>query len=532
MAQSRARSTTAQHLPAPMTPALTPTATLPRGFMASLVLAGLGGNMVGALGTPLIPTVSRVYGVALDSAQWTLTISLLVGVVLTPLVGRLADGGARKRLLVILLCLIVAGGVIAAVAPTFPLVMFGRALEGLGYAIIPLAVGIVREHLNGPKLAGSLIALSLSLSVGSGIGNPAVGLIVRYTDYHGAFWFAAAVSALSLLWILKAVPADGRGEARVRFDLLGAVVLSVALVSVLLSISRGETWGWGSPRVLALSIGGIVVLAGWVVFELKVSEPLVDLRLALNRAVLAANLSALLIGMAMFAATSLISRLVQTPRSVPYGLGGDTFTSGILLLMTSLGSLASQKITNAISRRLGLAAVLPCGGVMVFGALVLMAFEHSSLWQLGVVMFICGVGLGMTFAVTPALIVANVPGDRAASATGLNTLIRLLGGALGSAMSAAILAAHTPAGAHYPAERGFTIGCLIAAVFGAATAIIGAILVRGGRSTEEGAVEAREPVLGVAGPDGIEYQAIAEATYESSGEAAALADDLPTGTTR
>jgi MFS family permease len=459
---------------------------LPRTFMASLVLAGLGGNMVGALGTPLVPTVSHVYGVGLDSAQWTLTISLLVGVVLTPLVGRLADGGARRRLLVIILILISLGGVIAALAPNFPLVMLGRALEGLGYAIVPLAVGIVREHLSGPKLSQSLIALSLSLSVGSGIGNPAVGLIVRYADYHGAFWFAAFISLASLAWILKAVPVDSPGTSRVTFDLPGAILLSVALSSVLLAVSRGESWGWTSLSVMGLGLGGLVLLAIWAIVELRVAEPLVDLRLALHRSILAANLSSLLLGMGMFCTTSLISRLVQTPTSVPYGLGGDTFTSGLMLLASSLGSLASQRITKAVAGRFGLPAVLPLGGAIMSGALLLMAFEHSSLWQLAVVMAICGVGMGMTFSITPALIVANVPGDRAASATGLNTLIRLLGGALGSALSAVILDIHTPAGHVFPDESGFTVGCLIAAAFGAASAITGALLVRTRRSGRDG----------------------------------------------
>lgn len=485
---------------------------LPRTFLASLVLAGLGGNMVAALGTPLVPTVSRVYGVALDSAQWTLTISLLVGVVTTPLIGRMADGGSRRRLLSIVLLIIIGGGVLAALAPTFALVMLGRGLQGLGYAIVPLGVGIVREHISGQRLSRSLVLLSLSLSVGSGIGNPAVGLIVRMTNYHGAFWFAAAISAASLIWVLRVVPKDSPGTSRVSFDLAGAIVLSVALTALLLGITRGESQGWTSAKELTLLIGGLALLGGWIVLELRTRAPLVDVRLALQRSIVAANLSSLLLGMGMFMTTSLISRLVQTPLAVPYGLGGDTFTSGCMLLATSLGSLASAKLTRAITDRFGLASVLPLGGLIMSGALALMAYSHSSIWMLALVMLICGVGMGMTFAITPALIVANVPGDRAASATGLNTLIRLLGGAVGSALSAVVLDMHTPAGAIYPQESGYVVGCLIAAGFGLTTAITGVLLVRGARPIGEREAEHDEPSLGIGTVDGPEAAAIEAAT--------------------
>lgn len=463
-------------------PVAAPAPPLPRSFLVALVVGCLGGNLVAALGTPLIPTVARLYGVSLDAAQWTLTISLLVGVVVTPLVSRLADGGKRRRLLMITLAFICLGGVLAAVATSFPVLLVARALEGLGYAIIPLGIGIARQYLTGPRLTTALIALSLSLAVGSGIANPIIGGLVETAGYQYAFWFAAAVSGGSILWIRVAVPADQPGARRPGFDFPGAVLLSVTLAALMLGITKGESWGWTSPRVATLLIGGVLVAAVWVRLELRTAIPLIDLRLALHRAVLAANLSAVLFGMAMFMLTSLISRLVQTPTSIPYGLGGTALTSGTLLLVQALGSLAAQPITRIAARRLGLGAVLPLGGLLVCGGVLFMAVEHGSVLWLAAVMAFVGLGVGMTFAATPALIVANVPEDRAASATGLNTLIRLFGGAVGSALSAVILAINTPAGATYPDEHGYVVGCIVSAGFALAIVVSGVLLVRPGRA--------------------------------------------------
>ena len=159
-----------------------------------------------------------------------------------------------------------------------------------------------------------------------------------------------------------------------------------------------------------------------------------------------------------------------------------TLTSGTLLLVQALGSLAAQPITRIAARRLGLGAVLPLGGLLVCGGVLFMAVEHGSVLWLAAVMAFVGLGVGMTFAATPALIVANVPEDRAASATGLNTLIRLFGGAVGSALSAVILAINTPAGATYPDEHGYVVGCIVSAGFALAIVVSGVLLVRPGRA--------------------------------------------------
>jgi predicted MFS family arabinose efflux permease len=434
------------------------------GLVACLTFCALGGSFVAALGTPLIPTVADKQHVSLDSAQWTLTIALLVGAVGTPLISRLADGGRRKRILTVTVALTVLGAIVGAVAPSFGWLLVGRAMQGAGYAIAPIAIGIVRQWVSGPTMQRAVATLSVTIAVGVGIGNPITGAFVTFLNYRAAFWFAGAFGIASLIWLRVAVPDEppDRGQEP-HIDLTGAALLAIGLGALLVAISRGESWGWGSPIVLGLGSGGLVVLAGWAIVELRRADPLVDLRLASLPSVVGANVATLFLGMAMFGGSSLTVRLVQTPTSTGYGLGASTFIGAMLLFAFSCGSLASQFALKPLSARLGLRRLLPLAATLLGFAWLTIGFEHSAIWKLIAVMSIAGVGMGLSFAVLPLLIVAAVPSDRTASANGLNTVIRLIGGTLGSAGSAAVLTAHTAPGAEFPREVGFTLTAFLAA---------------------------------------------------------------------
>jgi MFS family permease len=194
-----------------------------------------------------------------------------------------------------------------------------------------------------------------------------------------------------------------------------------------------------------------------------VTDPLVDLRLMARRAVLGANACGLLIAFGMYMTMSLLNRLAQTPTSTGYGLGASLVTVGLLLLPLSVASLASAPIARAIGRRYGMRVVLPLGAIIVTTDGILMAFAHDNLVELGIASAIAGLGIGCSFAAMPALIVASVPDERTGSAMSLNQVLRSVGGAIGSATSAAILAAHTGLGSALPSESGYQVAFLVGA---------------------------------------------------------------------
>ncbi|ADB53197.1 MFS transporter [Conexibacter woesei] len=445
-------------------------------MLAALVFAGLTVSVMSTLGTPLIPTIADEQHVSLDTAQWMLTVTLLVGAIATPVLGRLGDGPQRRRVLLVTLGSAFAGSVVAATSTRFPQLLAGRALQGVGYGTVPLAIALTREHVTGDRLRSGIAMLSITVAVGAGLGFPVTGLIAQTLDFHAAFWFGAIFAAAAFVSVALAVP-RATGEAkRVALDVPGALLLAGGLASLLLGISQGESLGWASAAVVALFAGAAALLAAWVHVELRRDAPLVDLRLVSQRAILGANVAALLLAMGMYIAMSLVNRLMQTPESTGYGFGATLVTTGLMLLPLSLGSLVSQQITRRVIRRYGIGVVLPAGALIVAATLLWLAVAHGRLLDIAIATALLGVGVGCSFAAMPALIVASVPEERTGSATSLNQVLRSVGGALGSAVGVAILAAHHPAATPFPQESGYTIAFLVGAVVCVVTAGLAILL--------------------------------------------------------
>lgn len=448
-----------------------------RGLIACLSFAALTGSVVAGLGNPIVLEVSVERHVSLVAAQWTLIVTLLVGAVVTPIVSRIADGRRRRQVLVGALAAVAAGSLIGAVVPTFTGLLTGRALQGLGYALVPLTVSVARERLRGPVLDRTLGVLSTSIAVGVGLANPVVGLFVLLVDYRAAFAFALLVSLAGAVWVWRRVPSAGADAPRVAVDLPGALLLGVGLVGVLLAVARAEVWGWTSVPVLVLGGGGAVLLVLWAVVELRVPAPLVDLRLACAHGLLGVNLAALLLGACVFGGASTAILLVQRPPSDGVGFGYSVFVTGLLMTPMALGSLISPPVARAIGRRLGERVVLPLGSAVSAASFGTFAVLHDRTWHIVLMMALMGVGIGVSYSVMPVLIVARTPAARTGSATGINQVLRLLGGSVGAAVVAAVLAAHTPAGATSPAEAGYVVAALVVTAVGALSVVAGWCLV-------------------------------------------------------
>lgn len=448
-----------------------------RRLVAALVFAALSGATVSGFGNPLIPEVSRSEGVSLEAAQWVLTITLVAGAVLTPIVSRLGDGARQRRVLVGALLAIAIGSMVAAAVGTFAGLLVGRSLQALGYALVPLTIGVAGVHLTGERRRRTFAWLSLSVAIGAGLANPLIGLAVLWADYRVAFGVAAAVAGLAALLVWRVLPSPVPA-APLGVDVTGAALLALALGSGLLAVSRGATWGWTSPTVLGLAAASFVAGSAWVLVELRVGVPLVDVRLAAHPTLLGVNVSALCTGAAVFGGMSLVYRVVQTPASAPDGLGQPLFVAGLLLLPMSVGSLLAPALTRRLARVLSPRLVLVAASSTIAAAYGLFAWTHETVTEVALVTFMAGVGIGVAYSVMPALIVAAAPSERTTSATGLNTVLRITGGAIGGAVIAAVLAAWTPSGTPYPDRGGILAAALLSAGLCGLSALASGLLVR------------------------------------------------------
>jgi MFS family permease len=256
-----------------------------------------------------------------------------------------------------------------------------------------------------------------------------------------------------------------------RVDFVGATLLSGGLICLLVALTEGENWGWTSGRTLTLGALALAFFVAWVLAELRVPEPMVDMRMMAMRQVLFTNLTALVAGFAMFGTFVLVPNFVETPHDLPlrvqrlvdYGFDASATKAGLYLLPSSITLLFAGPIAGLLGRRWGSKWPLAIGLVLVATSAASLAMFHDEPWQLLLAMAIIGVGIGFAFASMANLIVESVDVTQTGVATGMNTIVRSIGGAIGSQVSAGIVTA-TLAANGLPTERGFTIAFASCAV--------------------------------------------------------------------
>jgi predicted MFS family arabinose efflux permease len=237
-------------------------------------------------------------------------------------------------------------------------------------------------------------------------------------------------------------------------------------------------WGWTSGRLVGLTAGSLLLLVLWILHERRVKYPLVDLRLLRHRAVLSADVTAVLAGAGMYLLLSLVMRFVQTPASAGYGFGSSVVVAGLVLLPFSIASFTASKVAPVIARRTSPDLVMPLGSVMFFLAMLAFLLVRDSLWQVVVTMTVAGLGVGCTFAAMPGLVVRSVPPEETGSAMSFNQVLRYVGYSAGSALSATVLEAHTSAGSVLPSDGGYGAAALLGCGVWAVTVVVGFVLPR------------------------------------------------------
>lgn len=434
-----------------------------------LVLTTLVVSIVSSLGAPLIPTVAREFHDSLTDAQWSLTAGLLSGAVSAPVLGRLGDGPRRRASLIGGLALVTLGGIIAALASGLGVLVIGRAFQGVGLGLVPLAMAAARDELPPDRVGPMISLLSVSAGAGVGVGYPASALIADRLGLSAAFWFGAIVSAVALLGVALVVPSR-RGDHAVPFEPIGAALLTLGLIAVLVAVAQGSTWGWASPAVVSLTVSGLVVLGVWVAQQLRTAHPLVELRLLRHPAVLAGDICAMVLSVAMYMNLASVTEFVQLPRSSGFGFSASVVVAGLILVPMAAFMLAGSRALPMLLERVAVRVVLSIGCLLVGASAAFFVLWHGSLWEAFAMMAILGAGLGTTYAAIPGLIVQSVPRHETGSAMGFYQVVRNTGFSFGSAIAATILAGHTSSVSHEPTLGGYrtvfwgaAMVCIIAA---------------------------------------------------------------------
>jgi EmrB/QacA subfamily drug resistance transporter len=451
-----------------------------------LSLGGLAFAVLQSLVAPALPIIAQDLHASTGDISWILTAYLLSASVLTPILGRLGDMVGKRRVMLVVLVVLAAGTLLAALAPNLAVLIVARALQGAAGAIMPLSIGIVRDELPRERVGVTVGLLSAIFGIGAGVGIVAAGPIVDHLSWHWLFWLPLVVVGIALLGVFFGVP-ESPVRTPGRLDVVGALILSVSLVSLLLGISKGREWGWGSGNTIGLLALGVVALLVFVVVELRVREPLVDMRLMALRGVWATNLVALIFGFAMFGTFVLVPTLLELPAVTGYGFGKSVSEAGLFLLPTVLMMLVFGPLAGMLDRRFGPKLPMVLGAIAVTAAFVLPAAGHGATWQILVSGLLTGAGIGLAFASMSNAIIEAVPATQTGEAASVNTIARTIGSSIGTAVIAAVIASNTTAQG-LPTDHAFTEGfwvCAGVAVLG----IIAALILPSARRRHQQAVE-------------------------------------------
>ncbi|XVQ07441.1 MFS transporter [Spirillospora sp. CA-255316] len=439
-----------------------------------LSCAGIVAALMQTLVLPLIGELPRLLNTSPSDASWVLTATLLAGAVATPVVGRMGDLYGKRRVLLGCVVLLAAGAIVSGMAESLVPMVVGRALQGLAAGIIPLGISIMRDVLPPERLGSSIALMSSSLGMGGAFGLPLSAVVVDNADWHALFWGTAGLAVLIGVLVFLFVP-ESEVVARGRFDHLGAAGLSAGLVCLLLAVSKGGDWGWASGTTLGLFGAAAVILLVWGVWELRIAEPLVDLRTTARRQVLLTNLASIVVGFSMYAQSVLSPQILQLPEATGYGLGQSMLAAGLWMAPAGLVMMVVSPVGAKLSAAAGPKISLLVGALIIaagYGAALPLMGEA---WGILVFSCVCSAGVAFAYGAMPALIMGAVPASETAAANGFNTLMRSVGTSTSSAVIGVVLAQMSvrTGPVPIPSENGFRVGFLI----GAGVAVAAALLV-------------------------------------------------------
>jgi EmrB/QacA subfamily drug resistance transporter len=459
---------------------------------AALAIGTLAFVLLQSMVLPALPAIERDLHTSADGAAWVLTAYLLSASVATPILGRLGDIFGKERLLLVVLAALAAGTLLAAVANSLWLLLVARAIQGLGGAVFPLSFGIIRDEFPRERVASGIGLISMLIGAGSGIGIIIGGPVVEDLSIHWLFWVPLPAVLIALAAAVRYVP-----ESPVRspggVNVSGAVLLSGWLVTLLLAVSEGPAWGWRSPGVVGFGAAAVVLFYAWVRSELRSAHPLVDMRMMLIPTVWWTNISALLIGVGMYASVVVIPPFVQTATGHGYGFGASPAGSGFFLAPQAGAMLVIGLVNGRITAAIGAKLALFIGCLLSAVSFAILVVGHHAPWEFYVATGISGVGFGLAFAAMSNLVVAAVPDSQTGIATGMNANIRTIGGAIGSQVVASILVSGIAIGA-VPKQAGYVASFVVLGV-AFVLAAVAALVVPAGVGAQLAVDEGAQPVI-------------------------------------
>ncbi|MEV0698749.1 MFS transporter [Saccharopolyspora sp. NPDC050389] len=426
-------------------------------------ITGLTYTMV----TPVLSNIAAAY--RSPDISWIITAVTLVGAIAFAVCGKLGDIYGKKKVALACTAVFSAGTALAATAPVFPLMIAGRALQGFGLAVLSLAYGLVRDVL--PR---RLIPIALGF-IGTGMGASTIigpfisGILLGAFSFRGIFWFQLCYAVVVGLLVWRLVPESGL-RAKVGVDWIGATLLGLGALAFLTGVGMAKKAGWGSVPTLAGIIAGVLLIAGWLAYERRASDPLVHIDLLARRRVGLPLIANACVQFALVGNSMLVPMFVMSSPEGGFGFGASAFEVAGFLAATGVSAMVAGPVSGLVSRRFGPRTGMAFGASALTIGATLIALAHDTAGIVLLSQLIFGVGIGATTASLPNIIMHAVPANVQGVSGGMLNLMGSFGSSLGSQVLVVLLllpgATYLGSEVHY-AESGFVLAFLATAVCGA-----------------------------------------------------------------
>ncbi|MFF3242494.1 MFS transporter [Streptomyces sp. NPDC002870] len=428
-------------------------------------------SVLEAMLVPALPALQKAVGASTEEIVWVFTGLLLAGAVTTPIVGRLVDVTDKRRVLIGTLFVLCAGVALAATASSVWMLAVGQALQGVGLGLAPLAFAVLRDTQPAERLKtanGLIIGLS---GLGSSLGLLFSGWLIERLPYTWLYWiplFALLAMLVAAMALVPSLPSKTSGKV----DWAGGALLALTLVSILLGLTFAPSHGWLSFRALGLIGAGVVLLAVFVIVELRVEHPLVDLRLVHNRAVMLTCVISFVVGFGTFAIFVQLPMLARLPSSTGYGLDATTLTVGLLLMPLGVLGTISAPLAGKAEEWLGARSVMAVGTALIASSCLILVFATDFKAVFYISSGVAGIGIGLALTQSMNIVVCSVPPEQTGSISSTAFVLRNVGGTLGGQVGAGILASDLIPNTPVPTWAAFETSFYICAAVGAVALVL------------------------------------------------------------
>jgi len=414
----------------------------PTLVLAMVIASVLLVNYVETMVIPGVVVIQKYFSTTETIASWITSSFLIVGAAVAPLFGRLGDVYGKRKMFLVVLGFYVVGVGISGFSDSIYTLLFARAIQGVGFAVLPLGIAMVTDVYPKHRVATAQGVISGMVAIGTILGLVVGAYIVQDLGWQYAFHTAFILSIVLIIVVAMVLKKDTLGQ-KAKMDYAGTALLMAGITLVLMYLTEGPSLGWTTLENFAFLIPGLILIIFFFVFENGRKNPLIELKLLRIRNVFLANMVGIVSGIVMFLAFFAVVYYAQLP--APYGLGLDTISTGLALAPAALVMMAVGPIVGRIMPKVGPKPVILFGSVVIMVGFCMFILNRSTSLDLTIDSAVSFIGVIALIIPIVNMITVSIPQDSTSVGLGMNSMLRNLGGAIGPVLATTIMTSFTVA---------------------------------------------------------------------------------------